>query len=199
MKLNRLTLTLGLAAILVALVAASFAVQRGASNGGKALVGGPFQLVDHTGKPVDEGVLEGEWSAVFFGFTHCPDICPGTLQALASASAELDPAQARNLKVVFISIDPERDTPQALKAYLDSQEMPVRTIGLTGSPEQVKATVSAYRAFAEKAAQDGGGYTMNHSTAVYLMDPRGRFDRVLAFGLTPPQMADLIDSAMRGA
>jgi protein SCO1/2 len=199
LKLNRLTLTLGLAAILVALVAASFAVQRGVSDGGKVLVGGPFQLIDHTGKPADESVLDGEWSAVFFGFTHCPDICPATLQSLAAAASELRPERAADLQVVLISVDPERDTPQAMKAYIDSQDMPVRTLGLTGTPDQVKAAIGAYRAFAEKAPLDGGGYTMNHSTAVYLMDPSGRFDRVLSYGLTPPQMAELIDAAMRGA
>lgn len=199
MKLNRLTLTLGLAAILLALIAASFAVQRGVSDGGKVLVGGPFQLVDQSGKPADESVLKGEWTAVFFGFTHCPDICPATLQSLAAAASELGPDRASDLQVVLISVDPERDTPAAMKAYIDSQDMPVRTLGLTGTPDQVKAAIGAYRAFAEKAPLDGGGYTMNHSTAVYLMDPSGRFDRVLSYGLTPPQMAELIDAAMRGA
>jgi protein SCO1/2 len=199
LKLNRLTLTLGLAALLAVLVFASMGVQRGATDGGKALVGGAFQLVDQSGAAVDQTVLDGRWSAVFFGFTQCPDVCPGTLQALSAAAAQLTPAQAKRLQVVFISVDPERDTPAVLKAYLESQKLPVTVVGLTGAPAQIKAAAGAYRVFYEKAEQGGGAYTMNHSTAVYLMDRRGRFDRVLAYGLTPQEMAEQIGAAMRGA
>jgi protein SCO1/2 len=198
MKLNRLTLTVGLAAILACLVLAAFAVQRGTSNHGTALIGGPFALVDDSGKPVDQHVLDGRYSAVFFGFTHCPDVCPGTLQALSVAATALGP-KARDLQVVFVSIDPERDTPSALKSYLDSQKLPVPVVGLTGSPDQVKAAAKAYRVFYQKAPQAGGDYSMDHSTAVYLMDRRGRFDRVLSYGMTPADMAAQIEAAMRGA
>ncbi len=198
MKLNRVTLTLGLAATLAVLVAVSFAVQRGAGDGGKALVGGPFQLVDQDGGAADEAVLKGRWSAVFFGFTHCPDVCPGTLQALSAAAAQLGPEQAKDLQVVFISVDPARDTPAALKSYLESQRLPVRTVGLTGDEAHIKAAAAAYRAYYERAGLKGGGYTMNHSTAVYLMDRRGRFDRVLAYGLTPAEMAVQIKAAIQG-
>ena len=195
MKLNRAALTLGLAAILAVLVLASWAVQRGASGGGKALIGGPFLLVDQDGKAVDEGVLKGKVSAVFFGFTHCPDVCPGTLQALSAAAAQLGPAKSRDLQVLFVSVDPERDTPPVLKLYLDSQRMPVRTLGLTGTPAQIKQIAAAYRVFYEKAPQ-AGTYTMNHTSTVYLMDKQGRFDRVMAFGMTPAEMADQIDLAL---
>lgn len=198
MKLNRITLTLGLAAILVALVAASFAVQRGSGGSGKALIGGPFQLVDQSGQAVDQTVLDGRYSAVFFGFTHCPDVCPATLQTLAAASQQLGP-KAKDLQVVFISVDPQRDTPAALKAYLDSQHLPVRAIGLTGTPEQVQAVTKAYRVFYEKSPQAGGDYNVDHSTAVYVMDKRGRFDRVMAYGLTPAEIASQLQSAMKGA
>ena len=199
MKLNRVTLTLGLLALLAVLVVASFAAQHRSRGAGAALIGGPFQLVDDTGKAADDSLLKGHWSAVFFGFTRCPDVCPGTLQALSAAADQLGPAKAKDLQVVFVSIDPERDTPPVLKAYLDSQRLPVKVVGLTGSPEQVKTAASAYRVFYQKAPQAGGDYTMSHSTAVYLMDRGGKFSRVLAYGMTPAEMAGQIADAMGGA
>ncbi len=160
-----------------------------------SLIGGPFQMVDQTGKPVDQEILQGKWSAVFFGFTYCPDVCPATLQALSAAVPLLKPAEARKLQIVFVSVDPARDTPAQVKLYLDSQRLPAGTIGLTGSQAQVDAVAKVYRVVHEKAG-DGPDYTMNHSTAVYLMDPKGRFHSPLAYGLTPPQMAELISKAM---
>ncbi len=161
-----------------------------------SLIGGSFQMVDQTGKPVDQAILQGKWSAVFFGFTYCPDVCPATLQALSAAVPLLKPAEAKDLQIVFVSVDPERDTPAQVKLYLDSQRLPAGTIGLTGTQAQVDATAKVYRVVHEKVGS-GADYTMNHSTAVYLMDPKGRFDSVLAYGLTPPQMAELISKAMR--
>jgi len=161
-----------------------------------SLIGGSFQMVDQTGKTVDQEILQGKWSAVFFGFTYCPDVCPATLQALSAAVPLLKPAEARTMQIVFVSVDPARDTPAQVKLYLDSQRLPAGTIGLTGSQAQVDAMAKAYRVVHEKAGE-GANYTMNHSTAVYLMDPKGRFDSVLAYGLTPPQMAELISKAMR--
>jgi protein SCO1/2 len=161
-----------------------------------SLIGGSFQMVDQTGKPVDQSILDGKWSAVFFGFTYCPDVCPATLQALSSAVPLLKPAEAKKLQIVFVSVDPARDTPAQVKLYLDSQRLPAGTVGLTGSQAQIDAMAKVYRAVHEKVG-DGADYTMNHSTAVYLMDPKGRFDSVLAYGLTPPQMAELISKAMR--
>ncbi|MFZ5668228.1 MAG: SCO family protein [Pseudomonadota bacterium] len=181
-----------------ALVTAGLAWRAGVFAGGSrpAAVGGPFQLVDQEGRAVDESVLKGRWSAVFFGFTYCPDVCPTTVQVLAEASALLGP-RAGDLRIVFVSVDPGRDRPEALKAWLEAQDLPAGTIGLTGSPEQVAAAARAYRVFHEKRGE-GPDYQINHSTAVYLMDPRGRFERVLAYGLTPEQMADQIRAAMRG-
>lgn len=161
-----------------------------------SLIGGPFEMVDQTGQTVDQTVLDGKWSAVFFGFTYCPDICPATLQALSAAVPLLSPREAEKLQIVFVSVDPERDTPAQVKLYLDSQRLPAGAVGLTGSQAQVDTIAKAYRVVHEKAGE-GADYTMNHSTAVYLMDPKGRFDSVLAYGLTPPQMAELISKAMR--
>ncbi|MDB5454511.1 MAG: electron transport protein SCO1/SenC [Caulobacter sp.] len=160
------------------------------------LIGGPFQLVDQNGRPTTEKALKGQWNAVFFGFTYCPDVCPGTLQALTAATERLGP-KARDLKIVFISVDPGRDNPTQMKAYLAAGGYPASTLGLTGTPEQVAAAAKAYRVYYQKAG-DGDAYLVNHSSTVYLMDPKGRFDRPLAYGLTPDQMADQIKAAMAG-
>ena len=162
---------------------------------GTALVGGPFQLVDQDGRPVDEKILNGKWSAVFFGFTYCPDVCPTTMQALGAAKRQLGP-KGDKLQVVFITVDPERDTPAQLKTYLSYEVFPQGTIGLTGSPEQVAAAAKAYRVYYKKNGE-GEGYLVDHSTAAYLMNPKGRFDRVLPFGIGPEEIARQISEAMR--
>jgi len=161
---------------------------------GKAAVGGPFRLVDQNGRAVDEGVLRGKWSVVFFGFTFCPDVCPTTLQALEATKAQLGTA-AKDLQVVFVTIDPERDTPPVLKAYLDSVG-PKGVVGLTGTPEQVASAAKAYRVYYRKNGE-GSDYTMDHSTAAYLMNPRGEFELALPYGMAPAEQARLIRGAMK--
>jgi protein SCO1/2 len=158
-------------------------------------IGGPFQLVDQDGRAVDEGVLKGKWSVVFFGFTYCPDVCPGTLQALNAAAEKLGP-KARDFQIVFISVDPKRDTPAQMKAYLEGQGLRPGTLGLTGTAEQTAAAAKVYRAYFQIEGE-GDDYTVNHSTMAYLMNPQGLFDRPLGYGMTPDQMADQIGKAMR--
>lgn len=161
---------------------------------GQAQVGGPFQLVNHDGQPVDQTMLEGRWSLVFFGFTYCPDFCPTTLQALEATKQRLGD-RADEVQIVFISVDPERDTPQALKDYLSTDGFPEGVIGLTGSPAQIRAAADAYRAFYEKVGE-GEYYTMNHSLTVYLMGPDGKFRTAVAEELGPERSADVIRRAM---
>jgi protein SCO1/2 len=161
---------------------------------GQADVGGPFQLVDHDGRPVDQTMLEGKWSLVFFGFTYCPDFCPTTLAALDATKQRLGD-KGRDLQIVFVSVDPERDTPQALKDYLSSDGFPEGVIGLTGTPEQVKAAAGAYKAFYQKVGE-GEDYTMNHSLTVYLMGPDGQFRTAVAEELGPEKSAEVIERAM---
>lgn len=162
---------------------------------GQADVGGPFELVNQDGQPVDQSILEGRWSVVFFGFTYCPDICPSTLQAVAAAQEQLGP-RAADLQTVFISVDPERDTPEQLKTYLSLEAFPDGVVGLTGSPEQIEQVAKSYYVYYRKSGE-GPDYTIDHSTAAYLMDPQGRFNRVLAYGLSPDEMARLIRTAMQ--
>jgi len=166
-------------------------------SSGEARVGGPFQLVDQNGKPADQNVLNGKWSAVFFGYTYCPDVCPTTLKALAQAEAKLGD-KAKNLQIVFISVDPGRDTPAQMKSYLSTPAFPKGTIGLTGSPAQVAAVAKAYRVYYQKDGQ-GDGYSVAHSSIVYLMNPAGKFDRALTDSQTPAEVAAQIGEAMAQA
>jgi protein SCO1 len=163
---------------------------------GQPTVGGPFELVDQTGKRVDEKILKGKWSAVFFGYTYCPDVCPTTMQALAAAQDQLGP-KAKDFQVVFVSIDPARDTPEQVKTYLSNEAFPKGAIGLTGSPAQVDAAAKAYRAYYAKRGE-GPDYLMDHLSSAYLMDPQGRFDRILPYNIPPEELARQISDAMRG-
>ncbi len=157
-------------------------------------IGGPFRLIDQTGTPRNESLLEGKWTAVFFGYTYCPDVCPTTLQALGGAIDDLGP-DARHVQVVFITVDPARDTPRQLAAYLASPSFPRGVIGLTGSPEEIAAAARAYRAFYARHG-DGPGYTMDHTAVVYLMDPKGKFLQPLDVAAPPPRIAASLRRAM---
>ncbi len=143
---------------------------------GQAQVGGPFTLVDMNGQTVTESVLNGQWSAMFFGFTHCPDVCPLTLNTMADVQKTLS-ADKKPLRVVFISVDPARDTPEVMKTYLSSDGLPTDTLGLTGSVEQVAAITKAYRVYYRKAG-DGADYMIDHSGVIYLMAPDGKLSAV---------------------
>ncbi len=159
-------------------------------------IGGPFHLVDQSGRPVDEHLLEGKWSAVFFGYTFCPDVCPTTLARLGAVTAALGP-RADRFQVVFVTVDPERDTPAALAAYLASPTFPKAARGLTGSPEQIAAVAKAYHVYYQKVPQ-AGSYTMDHSAVIYLMDAKGRFASPLDLSVTPTEAARAIEKAMTG-
>ncbi|RZJ04909.1 MAG: SCO family protein [Brevundimonas sp.] len=161
---------------------------------GQPAVGGPFQLVNQDGQAVDQTLLTGKWSLVFFGFTYCPDYCPTTLTALEATKQQMGD-RAKDLQIVFVTVDPQRDTPQALKDYLSSEGFPRGVIGLTGTPEQVKAAADAYRAFYQKVGE-GEDYTMNHSLTVYLMGPDGKFRTAIAHDLGPQRAAQVIEKAM---
>lgn len=159
-----------------------------------AAIGGPFQLVDQDGRPADERLLQGKWSALFFGYTACADYCPATLQTLQAAEAKLGP-QARNLQVVLITVDPKRDTPGTLKAYLDGYEFPGGAHALTGAPEQTAAAAKAWRVFVKPSTAMPGMF--DHFTGVYLVNPQGRFDRILGHDLGPDETARQIRAAMK--
>lgn len=180
--MERRTLVVGLAALAVtgALALGAVAVLRPAGPAepptptGSAAIGMPADaaLVDQTGKPFTAADLKGKPTAVFFGFTYCPEICPTTLMDVGRWMEALGP-DADKLRVVFISIDPERDTPQQLTSYLSSFDKRIR--GVTGAPQAVDHVAQGFRVYYRKVPTEGGDYTMDHSTIVYLMDGDGRF------------------------
>jgi protein SCO1 len=137
-----------------------------------AAIGGPFRLVDQNGQTVTDQDLKGAPYLVFFGFTHCPDICPTTLMELSDVLDKLGPDAAR-VGALFITVDPERDTPAELKDYLSSFNPRFR--GLTGDPDAIAAVAKTYRVYLKKVPLENGDYTMDHTALVYLMDKNGKF------------------------
>ncbi len=146
--------------------------------GGAARVGGPFELTTQDGRPFTERDLSGKPYAIFFGFTRCPDVCPTTLLDMTNRLEELK-GDADKLHVIFVTIDPERDTPEFLAEYMKSFDK--RIIGLTGTREQIARIAKAYRVVYEKVPGSGGDYTMNHTATVYLFDKYGSFASTLAY------------------
>ena len=133
-----------------------------------------FALVDHAGRSVDKSVFEGQWDLVFFGFTHCPDVCPMTLGLLRQAKDRLVSANEGNVpRIVLVSVDPERDTPDALAEYIGY--FGEGNLGITGDLEEVSKLTDALGIFFAKAAIEDGDYTVDHSTVVLVIDPEGRF------------------------
>jgi protein SCO1/2 len=139
---------------------------------GAASIGAPFELTAHDGSRFSSARLAGKPYLLFFGFTHCPDVCPTTLLEIGNLLAALKvPADA--LGVLLVSVDPERDSPAQLARYLSSFD--ARVIGLTGTPVEVAAVVQSHRAFSEKVPGRDGAYTVNHTASVYMFDAKGRF------------------------
>jgi protein SCO1/2 len=135
-------------------------------------VGGSFKLVDQNAKPITDQDMKGHPFLVFFGFTHCPDICPTTLFDISETFRALGP-EVKGVRALFVTVDPERDTPAVMKDYLSSFDP--RIIGVTGDPAAVAAMEKAYRVYAKKVPLDDGSYTMDHTALVYLMNKDGAF------------------------
>jgi len=154
-----------------------------------AAVGGPFHLEDQNGQPVSDADMKGKPFLVFFGFTHCPDICPTTLFEISQVMKALGP-DADRTGALFITVDPERDTPAVLKDYLSNFDPHLRA--LTGNRPSIDAAIKAYRVYAKKIPLENGDYTMDHTAVVYLMDKDGNFVAPFSVGRTPEaEAADL--------
>jgi len=156
-------------------------------------IGGPFSLIDETGAPVTEKTYRGRHMLIFFGFTYCPDVCPTELAKIA-ATLDLLGQDAQRLVPLFVSIDPERDTPEALAQYTDLFHPAI--IGLTGTEAEVAAAARAFRVYYNKVktGPEPDAYTMDHSAFVYLMGPDGGFRQLFSPQATPEQMAAAIRS-----
>jgi protein SCO1 len=155
-------------------------------SAGAAAIGGPFSLVDQNGRTVTDKDLRGHPFLVFFGFTHCPDVCPTSLFEISEVLGKLGP-DAQKLSALFVTIDPERDTPVAMKDYLASFNP--RLVGLTGDPAAIAAVAKEYRVYVKKVPLDHGDYTMDHTALVYLMDKEGRFVTPFNLKRTPEDAA----------
>lgn len=158
-------------------------------------IGGPFTLVDTSGRTVTEQSLKGKPTAMFFGFTYCPEVCPTTLAEMTAALQALG-KDADKLNVVFVTVDPERDTPEQMKLYLSSFDPRIQ--GFTGEPSAAWAAAKAYRIYFKKVPLEGGSYTMDHSTAVYLLDKQARFVGVIRYGAPHAEVVDRLRRLVAG-
>ncbi len=170
----------GLGAVLVAGAAILTFIDQGPGAPAPSAIGGPFQMTDSNGKIVTEVDFRGQPTLVFFGYTHCPDVCPTTLFELSEILRKLKPGE--KARGVFVSVDPERDTAPILKDYLSSFDD--RIVGLTGDRAATDKILKEYRVYSKKVPGTGDDYTMDHSAIVYLMDKQMRF--VNALNLADP-------------
>jgi protein SCO1/2 len=160
--------------------------QWGGGGSGPSAIGGPFQLIDPNGQPITDQDMKGRPFLVFFGYTHCPDICPTTLFDVSELLRALG-KDADRTGALFITVDPERDTPAAMKDYMASFDPHLR--GATGDRQAVEAAEKAYRVYAKKVPTDGGDYSMDHTALVYLMDKQGRFVAPFSLKRRPEEAA----------
>src|SRR6202042_3811988 len=159
-----------------------------------AAIGGPFQLTDQTGQTVTEKNLQGRPTLIFFGFTHCPDVCPTSLFEISEVLRAMG-KDADRVNAYFVSVDPERDTAGAMKDYLSSFDPHLK--GLTGDPEAVAKVISGFRVYAKKVPLKDGDYTMDHTALIYLMDREGKFVSPFNLKRTPEEAAKDLQRYLR--
>lgn len=174
-----------LAGILVLMVAGiawlSYDWYRDRYGGGQPF-GAPFALVDQDGQPITEAAFRGQPSAVFFGFTHCPEVCPTTLFEMDGWLKQLGD-EGKDIRAYFVSIDPERDTPEIMKTYVGN--VSDRITGVTGEPDRVQAMAKSFGIFSRRVELEGGDYTMDHTASVLLLDASGDFFGTIAYEENP--------------
>lgn len=184
-------------AVVIGTAALLFTGRNGPAVTGTALIGGPFSLVDHTGKRVSEKDFAGKYMLIFFGYTFCPDFCPGELQVISAALDRLGP-DAERITPVFVTIDPERDTVAVMKDYVSNFHP--RMVGLTGTPEEIAAMAKAWRVYYGRPKGEEGktDYLMDHSTFTYLMGPDGKFIKHFPYSTDAAALADGLKDATAG-
>tara|TARA_R110002073_G_scaffold138601_1_gene288372 strand:- start:58 stop:681 length:624 start_codon:yes stop_codon:yes gene_type:complete len=156
-----------------------------------------FELVDHTGKTATDENFRGKWLLVFFGFTHCPDVCPTGLATIAQVMDELGP-EGEEVQPLFVSIDSERDTPETMAEFVSAFHP--RIVGLTGATEAIASAAKNFRVYYGRVddASSPNGYTMEHTTSVYLIDPEGRFVKPYSYNATSDDIADDLRRKLKG-
>ncbi|WP_159948302.1 SCO family protein [Rhizobium sp. 18065] len=161
--------------------------------------GVPFELVDQNGKAISEQAFRGKPTALFFGFTHCPEVCPTTLFELNGWMKQVDP-DAKGLQAYFVTVDPERDTPELLGQYISN--VTDRVVGIAGEPAKVADVIKGFRVYAKKVPLDekdpNGDYTMDHTASIFLLDADGRFKGTIAYGENPDTAVKKLENLMKG-
>ncbi|NSX86033.1 SCO family protein [Agrobacterium tumefaciens] len=161
--------------------------------------GVPFQLTAQNGQPITEKAFQGKPTALFFGFTHCPEVCPTTLFELNGWMEKVDPAGDK-LQAYFVSVDPERDTPEIMQQYVSNVSK--RITGITGPADKIAETLKGYRIYAKKVPVDekdpNGDYTMDHTASVILLDANGRFSGTIAYGENPEVAEQKLQNLLKG-
>jgi protein SCO1/2 len=175
-----------LAGLVIFLGVILFASHYQGTGSGPLAIGGPFKLIDESGKPITDQDMKGRPFLVFFGYTHCPDICPTTLFEMSEVMHVLG-KDADRIGALFITVDPERDTPAAMRDYLSIFDPHLR--GATGDRAAIDGVEKAYRVYAKKVPAENGEYSMDHTALVYLMDQQGRFVAPFKLNRKPEEAA----------
>jgi protein SCO1/2 len=166
------------------------------NKGGEPLIGGSFTLTAPDGTNVTDRDLRGKYALVYFGFTHCPDICPTSLLLMQNALEQLG-AKGKKVTPVFITLDPERDTPEIVGNYVNN--FGDRFVGLTGTPEQIRAVADAYKVYYSKVEDENSalGYIIDHSGFMFLMDPNGKYVTHFPHSIAEQSLTEGLDAAIR--
>lgn len=166
------------------------------NKGGEAQIGGPFTLTAPDGSTVTDRDLRGKYLLVYFGFTHCPDICPTSLLLMQNALDQLG-AKGEKVTPVFITLDPERDTPEIVGNYVSN--FGDRFVGLTGTPEQIRTAADAYKVYYSKVEDENSalGYIIDHSGFMFLMDPDGKYVAHFPHSIAEQSLTEGLDAAIR--
>jgi protein SCO1/2 len=198
MKTLRIVLWAAVAVVAAALGWISYQMTTGKQEIAAGPFGVPFELVSQTGQPITQAAFNGKPSALFFGFTHCPEVCPTTLFELNGWLEKVDPDGTR-LQAYFISVDPERDTPEILGQYVANVSK--RITGISGPPEKVLDMVKGFRVYAKKVPLDekqpDGDYTMDHTASVFLLDSEGKFTGTIAYGENPETAVKKLENLLK--
>ncbi len=196
---TRLRLALTPVVAMVALAAVSLpavAVNAASPNEEPAAIGGPFTLVDQDGRTVTDETYRGQWLLVYFGYTHCPDTCPMALNNIAEALDRLDAGMRAKLLPIFITVDPERDTPAVMKDYVGAFEG-AGIVGLSGSQQQVAAIETAYRIHTQRHDDGNGEYSVDHTSVIHIIDPAGRFVGLVSDLMPPERLASRLTQVVK--
>ncbi|TDH34234.1 SCO family protein [Pseudohoeflea suaedae] len=176
----------------------SYEWYRSAGGPGEAAYGVPFELTDQNGEPITEQAFRDKPTALFFGFTHCPEVCPTTLFELDGWLKQVDP-DGNQIDAYFITVDPERDTPEVLKNYISA--VSDRITGIAGDPDKIAEVIKGFHIYAKKVPLESGDpddYTMDHTANVFLLDDKGRFKSTIAWGENPDIAVKKLENLLKG-